>query len=189
MLDTEIVDLFFARDEAAISSCSDKYGAGLRRISANVLNDMEVAKECENDTYMQAWELIPPNEPRTYLFAFLARIIRHISLDVCRKQGAQKRSAVVQELSAELEECIPDRSRGNETESIIDSQELGAVLSGWLRELPAEQRMIFVRRYWYMDSVRDIAKHMSVSEGMVKSSLFRMRNKLRNHLEKEGYEI
>ena len=187
--DNAVIDLFFARDEEAISCCSRKYGHSLRKISRNVVTDEELVKECENDTYMQAWNLIPPNEPRTYLFAFLARIIRSISLDVCRKNAAKKRMAVIRELSTELEECIPDRSKGNDAERILGNKELGAVLSSWLRELPAEQRMMFVRRYWYMDSVRDIAKHIRASEGKVKSSLFRMRNKLREYLEKEGYEI
>lgn len=187
MLDEEIVDLFILRDEKAIASCGEKYGAGLRSISNNVLDDIEAARECENDTYLQAWNLIPPNEPRTYLFPFLARIVRHVSLDRCRKNNAEKRNALVNELSAELEQCIPDI--GTNTEDAVAAGELGSIISSFLRSLPEIQRKIFMRRYWYMDSVSDIAKTFGFSEGKVKTILFRARKKMREYLEKEGYAL
>ena len=109
MLDGDIIDLYLKREPDAIRYTSEKYGARLLALSNRLLQDMETAKECENDTYLQAWERIPPNEPREYFFAFLAKIIRHLSLDVCRKKNRQKRNAVIVELSGELEQCIPDR--------------------------------------------------------------------------------
>ena len=185
--DNNIVDLFIARNEAAISCCSTKYGSNLRRVSMNVVNDEEIVKECENDTYLQAWNLIPPNEPRTYLFPFLAKIIRNISLDFCRKENAQKRKAIVEELSTELEMCIPDRK--SDTEDFLENEALGKLISAYLWTLPEEQRKMFVRRYWYMDSIKDVSKMFCCTDGKVKSTLYRCREGLKHYLEKEGYHI
>ena len=135
MLDGEIIDLYLKREPDAIRHTSEKYGSRLLVLSNRLMQDMETAKECENDTYFQAWERIPPNEPREYFFAFLAKIIRHLSLDVCRKKNRQKRNAVIVELSGELEQCIPDRSSNVQT--AVDGNEFGRVVSEFLRSLPA----------------------------------------------------
>ena len=140
----------------------------------------------ENDTYLQAWQTIPPNEPRNYLFAFLARIIRHISIDRCRYQQRLCRSAYIQELSAELQACIPNPQ---DTEQRMETIALGQTISDFLRQQPEEARNVFVRRYWYMDSVSEIAKRFCISQSKVKSMLFRSRNALRIHLKKEGYTL
>ena len=105
--DTKIIDLFFERDETAIRYASEKYGNRLRSLSHSIVKDRQTAEECENDTYMEAWDTIPPHEPRSYLYAFLARIIRHLSLNRCRDRSRLKRSAFICELSAEMEQCIP----------------------------------------------------------------------------------
>ena len=105
--DTKIIDLFFERDETAIRYASEKYGNRLRSLSHSIVKDRQTAEECENDTYMEAWDTIPPHEPRSYLYAFLARIIRHLSLNCCRDRSRLKRSAFICELSAEMEQCLP----------------------------------------------------------------------------------
>ena len=110
MDDSKIVELYLSRDESAISQTAQKYGTNLRQIANSILNNMASAEECENDTYLEAWNRIPPNEPRTYFFAFLGKIIRHLAIDECRKKTSQKRHALFCELTAEMEECIPSHA-------------------------------------------------------------------------------
>ena len=186
MEDEKIVELYFERNESAIERTSEKYGKRLRAVSNGILKDIETAEECENDTYLEAWNIIPPNEPKTYLYAFLARIIRNISLNFCRKKNALKRNAFVCELSAEMEECIPST---DDMDCRIDDMVFAEIINKFLSELDAEKRKIFVRRYWYMDSVTEISEKLLLSESKVKTSLFRTRKKLREFLEKEGYAL
>lgn len=149
-------------------------------IELYLIQDYETARECENDTYLQAWNRIPPNEPREYFFAFLAKIIRHISLDVCKKRNRQKRSGTLVELTGELEQCIPDLRRN--VEMAVEGKEFGRIVSEFLRTLPEQQRKIFVRRYWFADSVQEIADTFDCSENTVKSILFRVRKRMKNYL-------
>ena len=186
MEDTKIVDLYLIRDEAAIKETSEKYGRRLRSLSEGIVRDLQTAEECENDTYAEAWNFIPPHEPRSYLYAFLARIIRNISLNCCRDRDRLKRQAFICELSREMEECIP---APDDEGCRVDDTALGEALNRFLASLDSQKRNIFVRRYWYMDSVSDIARRYLVSESKVKTTLFRCRNKLREFLEKEGYTI
>lgn len=182
--DEKIVELFLNREEAALSNTADKYGARLRRLAYGIVKDMSTAEECENDTYMEAWKLIPPNEPRTYLFAFLCRIARHISLNCCRNRNRLKRSTFLVELTEEMEQCIPSPS---DTACQVEAILLGEAISKFLRNLPETKRNVFLRRYWYMDSISEIAKRFAIGESKVKTMLFRIRNDLRIYLEKEGY--
>lgn len=186
MDDTQIVELYLLRDEAAIERTAEKYGSRLRTLAYGILTDRQAAEECENDTYMQAWNSIPPHEPRDYLYAFLARISRHIALNFCRDRSRLKRSAFITELSAEMEECIP---APDDTGRRTDDMALAAALNAFLGELNEEKRSIFVRRYWYLDSIADISERFALSESKVKTTLFRCRNRLREHLEKEGYTL
>ncbi len=186
MDDSRIVDLYLLRDETAIKSTADKYSSRLRSLSYGIVKDMQSAEECENDTYMEAWNSIPPHEPRSYLYAFLARIIRHISLNCCRDRNRLKRSAFICELSAEMEQCIPSP---DDVECRIDDAELSRAINGFLGKLDAEKRNIFIRRYWFLDSVADISRRFAISESKVKTTLFRCRNKLREYLSKEGYTL
>ena len=186
MEDGKIVELYFERNESAIERTSEKFGKRLRAVSNGIVKDIETAEECENDTYLEAWNIIPPNEPKTYLYAFLARIIRNISLNCCRKKNALKRNAFVCELSAEMEECIPSP---DDMDCRIDDMVFAEIINKFLSELDAEKRKIFVRRYWYMDSVTEISEKLLLSESKVKTSLFRTRKKLREFLEKEGYAL
>ena len=107
MDDNQIVELYLLRDETAIKQTTEKFGSRLRSLAYRIVNDRQTAEECENDAYMEAWSAIPPHEPRSYLYAFLARITRHISLNCCRDRSRLKRSAFICELSAEMEQCIP----------------------------------------------------------------------------------
>ncbi|MGE4484107.1 MAG: RNA polymerase sigma factor, partial [Oscillospiraceae bacterium] len=184
--DDKIVELFLRRDEAAIEHTSQKYGARLRSLALGIVADLPTSEECENDTYMEAWSMIPPHEPKTYLYAFLARITRHISLNCCRSRSQLKRSALITELSDEMEQCIPS---SDDTAYQVDGILLGELVSKYLRTLPKEKRNVFLRRYWYLDSVSDISKRFSMSESKVKMMLLRSRNDLHQHLEKEGYAL
>jgi RNA polymerase sigma factor (sigma-70 family) len=184
--DSKIVELYLSRNESAISQTAHKYGFRLRRIANNILNNNESAEECENDTYLEAWNLIPPNEPRTYLFAFLGKIIRHISIDMCRRNSAKKRYAIFCELTQEMHECIPGNSdvmREVEVNALTES------IDTFLEACSLEQRNVFVRRYWFFDTISEICKLYGYSQSKVKTMLFRMRKELQIHLEKEGYTI
>ena len=184
--DAGIVEMYLLRDEEAIGQTSARYGSHLRALSQGIVLDRETAEECENDTYLEAWNSIPPHEPRSYLYAFLARITRHISLNCCRDRSRLKRSAYIVELSTEMEECIP---APDDLNCRMDDLALGEAINGFLRGLDQEKRNFFIRRYWYLDTIADISKRFAVSESKVKSTLFRCRRELRQRLEKEGYML
>lgn len=136
MDDNRIVELYLLRDETAIKQTTEKYGSRLRSLACGIVNDQQTAEECENDTYMEAWNTIPPHEPRSYLYAFLARITRHISLNCCRDRNRLKRSAFICELSAELEQCIP---APDDVECRIDDIALSDVINRFLSKLDKEK--------------------------------------------------
>ena len=186
MDDSSIVDLFLAKNEEAIRRTKEKYGARLRALSYNIVCDRETAEECENDTYMKTWSLIPPHEPRTYLYPFLAKIARNLSLNICRARQRLKRSAVISELSAEMEQCIPSP---DDCECAIDDIALKMALNTFLKSLSREKRNIFLRRYWFLDSVAVISDRFGLSESSVKTTLFRCRVQLRQKLIREGYTL
>lgn len=186
MEDEKIIDLYIARNEEAIRYTSEKYGSKLSHISLRITEDAQTAEECANDTYLEAWNRIPPNEPRTYFFPFLSRIIRNLSINRCMEKKRLKRNAYIAELTAEMEQCIPNP---DDVESQMEGEELGRVISAFLRRLPGEKRLMFMQRYYYLDSVSSIAKRFGFSESKVKTSLFRIRNDLREYLIKEGYTI
>ena len=183
MDDKQIVELFFSRDENAIRESAAKYGARLYALAHGIVADRQTAEECEHDTYLEAWNRIPPHEPKNYLYAFLARITRHIALNCCRDRARLKRSAFLCELSREMEACIPSP---DDMDSRIDDMMLREILNGFLGGLPEEKRNLFIRRYWYGESIREIAAACGAGEEKIKSSLFRTRQRLRQCLEKEG---
>lgn len=186
MEDVKIVELYLKREETAIRHTAEKYGNRLRALSKGIVGDFFTAQECENDTYLRAWNSIPPNEPYEYLYAYLARMIRRISLNCCRDRNRLKRSALLCELSAEMEQCIP---APDDTQCRIDQQLLQEALNGFLGNLKEEQRNVFLRRYWFLDSVSAIAKRYQMTGSKVKTMLFRTRSQLRAYLEKEGYQL
>ena len=186
MDDSQIVELYLSRDESAISQTSQKYGTKLRQIAKNVLSDSETSEECENDAYLQTWNLIPPNEPRTYFFSFVGKIVRHLAIDRLRHESRQKRSALYCELTDEMQECIPGSS---DVSQEFDAKELSECITRFLDSCSEEQRNIFVRRYWYFDSVTEICAKYSLPQSKVKTTLFRMREKLKKHLADGGFTV
>ena len=182
--DSGIVELFLERNEQALVFAARKYGASLRKIALAVLGDESDAQECENDAYLKAWNSIPPNEPRTWLLPYLSKLVRETAIDRLRKEQAKKRAAQFTELTQEIESSLPSL---NDVETEVDGALLSAAISAFLRQQPLQKRNIFLRRYWFMDSVAEIAKRYSVSEGKVKTVLFRLRGDLKDHLKREGY--
>lgn len=186
MDDSAIVELYLNRNEDALHQTAAKYGSRLRALAMGITEDFQTAEECENDTYLQAWNSIPPHEPRDYLHPYLARITRHLALNRCRDRDRLKRKAHISQLSAELEQCIggPDNAAQH-----MDELVLRAAINSFLSTLPEQKRNVFLRRYWYLDSVSTIANRYSLSESKVKTVLFRCRHQLQQHLQKEGFFV
>lgn len=184
MEDYQIVDLYWARSEQAIRESDQKYGRMLTHLSFSMLSSSEDAEECVNDTYLEAWQRMPEDRP-AYLGAYLSKIVRCLSVDRFRAAHRQKRGGMGQILE-ELTDCIPD---GNTPMQELENRELAQVLNRFLEELGEEKRRMFLRRYFYSDSTRQIAERLHVSEGKVKTALHRMRNELRERLEKEGIRL
>lgn len=181
MEDREILALFRQRDQGAIPALEERYGRRLRALALRLLGSPEDAEECVSDMYLAAWNAIPPEEP-VYLFAYLTAICRNRALSILNAKNAQKRRGELVALTEELEQCIPDKRREREQ----DAREIGEALNRFLAGVGAEPRRFFLRRYWYAESVREIAQHCGVSESKVKMSLHRTKKKLREFLQKEG---
>jgi RNA polymerase sigma-70 factor (ECF subfamily) len=185
MQDNEIVDLYWARSENAITQTNVKYGSYCRKIAMNIVANNEDSEECVNDTYMSAWNSMPEERP-DLLAPFLAAITRNHALDMYRKSHSQKRGAGHVPLA--LDELL-EVAGGSSTEDEVDLKILSGHINSFLAELSSENRKIFVRRYCYVDPLADIAAAYGMSESGVKSQLFRTRQKLKEFLEKEGYEL
>ncbi len=186
MTDEEIVSLYLLRNESAISHTREKYGTRLRAVSYNILRDRGASEECENDSYMAAWGAIPPARPANCLYAFLARIIRNLSLNRLRDSKRLKRQGEFIALSDELEELI---SSPDDTECEVEARELAGLVGAFLRTLPETKRLIFLRRYWYADSTAELSERFGMSESNVKTTLCRIRAELKEYLKKEGVEL
>lgn len=185
MTDQTIVDLFWQRSEDAIQNTSQKYGKYLTKIAMNILNQYEESEECVNDTYLSAWNQIPPERPQN-LLPYLGRITRCLALNRYDYLKAQKRNAAFDVQLSELEECL---TGGESAETQYEAGEVSAAISAFLRTQKEEARNIFIRRYWYSDSITEIGERFYMSESKVKSILFRTRNRLKMYLESEGYRI
>ena len=185
MEDNAIVDLYWSRSEDAIEETDKKYGAYCRQVSYNILRNPQDADECVNDTYLGAWNAMPPHRPKR-LSSFLGTITRNIALDRYRYNHAQKRSAGVDVMFSELEGCIPANCRAEEA---FELHTVTDVINRFLAGLSSEKRIIFVQRYWYAQPLREIADSLGMSEGQVKSILFRLRAALKTALEKEGVTV
>lgn len=181
MEDTKIIELYWARNEDAIRETDTAYGRKLNSLANRILRSREDAEESVNDTYLRTWEAIPPQWPQ-YFFAFLAAICRHLSLNKLDWKAAAKRNAEVVTLTEEMAMCIPD-TRG---ERELTGKEIGRVLNAFLENLPKESRLIFLRRYWYVDTIAEIAQRYGITESKVKMQLSRTRAKLSAYLEEEG---
>lgn len=184
MEDSKIIELFFARNEDAIRHTDDTYGRRLFTLADNIVKDHQDAEESVSDTYMKAWNTIPPQKP-VHFFAYLARLCRNFALGKLDWRNAAKRSAEVVSLTQEMELCIPDERRDRE----LEAKELGRILDAFLRTLTAENRMVFMRRYWYVDTIAEIAVRYGISESAVNMRLNRTRAKLCTYLEQEGIKV
>ena len=186
MEEKEIIDLYWARSETAIRETDKKYGKFCHSIAYNILFDHADSEECVNDTYLHTWNAIPPRRPNK-LSAFLGRITRNLALNRYDREKAQKRGGGQLELAVEeLADCLPDP---NTVERQMEDKELAEALNRFLDGLPGEARKIFLRRYWQLCTVKEIAVLYGISESKVKMSLMRTRGKLRLFLEKEGIAV
>lgn len=186
MEDSEIIELYFNRAENAIAETKCKYGSYLAALSNNILQNKFDAEECVNDTYLHAWRSIPPQKPKCFR-AFLGSITRNLSLDCYKKRNAQRRVGEnFSLLLSELEDCVPSSEN---VENEFEDGEIAKWISTFIRNQSELNRAFFLRRYWYCDSIKKISKNFGVSEGSVKSSLFRLRNSLKAYLEKEGIKL
>lgn len=186
MEDEEIISLFFSRAETAISQAEDKYGKLCMSVARRILPDERDAEECVNDACMRAWNAIPPEHPRS-LRSYLVKITRNLALDKYAYNNAEKRGTALTSAFEELEPCL--QAKTGDAESEVEAHELSRVLNKFLRDQSKESRVFFVRRYWYGESIREIADACRVSEEKVKTSLFRTRNRLKNALAKEGITV
>lgn len=184
MDDEKIVGLYWQRNESAIAETDLKYGKLCHSVAFGVLGNREDAEECVNDTYVRAWNSIPPDQP-DHLGAYVSKISRRLAIDKYRKKTADKRSAATVSIFDELSEVLPDLSGDNEVERIAVKD----TLNRFIISLSPTNRMIFMRRYWYMDSIRDIARALHTTEVSVKMRLTRMRRKLKDALGREGVEV
>ena len=186
MDDNRIIELYFLRSEEAISATDKKYGAYCLSIARNILPNPEDAREAVNDTYLGAWNAIPPHKPAS-LASFLGKITRRISINKWQAAHTAKRgSGEIPLALEELSECIPSPM---DVEQTLAGKELAEFLNQFVRSLPEMERKVFLCRYWYLEPVKITAKRFGFSESKVKSMLLRTRNKLRKELEKEGIPV
>ncbi len=184
--DTRIVELYWDRSESAIAESQNKYGTYCHCIAYNVLQDDSDAEECVNDTWLRAWESMPPQRP-TGLAAFLGKITRNLALNRLEHNRAQKRGGYQTPLALdELAECVPDAAASADPAEEIA---LRAAVNAFLRALPEETMIVFLQRYFYCSSIKDIARNRKIGENRVKVMLFRARGKFKRFLEKEGIVI
>lgn len=186
MDDAKIVQLYWDRDELAIPATADKYGNYCTSIANNILGNHEDAEECVNDTYLHTWNAIPPHKP-AMLSTFLGKITRNLAFNRYKHNAADKRGGG--ELTAvldELEECV---SGNEDVEQSYEYKELVAAINEFLGTLPSEKRNMFVCRYWYADSIADIAVRFHMNQGAVSMTLNRLRSKLHDYLRKRGYNL
>ena len=185
MEDQEIIELFFARSERAIGEVDAKYGRICRSFSCRIVNDRRDAEECVNDAYLGAWNTIPPERPNP-LLTYLCRIVRNLSLKCVARKCARKRKGNYDLALQELEETLSAR---NTVETEFELRELTRILETFLDALSAENRWIFLRRYWFFDSCRDIAVQMGAGEKAVTVRLVRLRQKLKQYLLEQGVSL
>ena len=185
MDDDAIVALYWARDEDAIAQTERKYGPYCRTIAKNILGSDEDAEECVSDTWHHAWNAMPPQRPDR-LPPFLGRIVRNLSISRWRRERAQKRYAGLDGQLSELEDCLPAPGW---VEEAVEGKELTALLENWLEGLERDERIVFLRRYWYGDPVKDLAKALGMGANQTTKRLLRLRKDLKGFLEREGYGV
>ena len=185
MQDSEIVDLYWARNEEAITETNKSYGRYCRKIAMNIVANDEDTEECINDTYLSAWNTMPEERPNL-LAPFLAVIVRNHALTLYRRSHSKKRGSGQTDIAIEELSSVADSAS---TEDMVDMSLLSEHINSFLAGLNSNERIVFVRRYFYVEPLADIAVYLSMSESAVKSMLFRLRQKLKAYLVKEGYEL
>ena len=181
MEDAAIVQLYWDRDEQAIPVTAKKYGAYCHTVAANILQSPEDAEECVNDTWLGAWNAMPPHRPEK-LSVFLGRITRNLALNRCRYNNAQKRSSNLREVLGELADCADPQHK-------LEQKELTAALNTFLQTLPEGKRGLFLQRYWYAQPIGEIARQRLMTQGAVTMQLKRLRAQLRSFLEERGMDV
>jgi len=183
--DKVIIQHYWDREERAINETDEKYGSFCLRIAENILGNQEDSKECVNDTYLKTWNTIPPNRPKIFP-AFIGKIVRNLSYDrYAYNRMAKRGGGQINEVFDELSECIPDRS----ADITCDENELKDAIDSFTDTLSKRNKIIFVRRYWFTESVKDIALKMNMSENSVSAVLKRIRKKLQNYLTERGFDV
>ena len=185
MEDSQIIELYFQRDEAALAATKAKYGAYCHAIARNILSVDADAEECVSDAYLQAWNAIPPQKPDK-LGAWLGRVVRNTAFNLWKKNRRQKRYAGIEQLLSELEDCIPSPLT---VEREIEEQELTEAINAWLASLPKSDRVLFVRRYWLGEAVNALAQETGTSPSELAKRMYRLRQHLKSTLEQEGYSL
>lgn len=185
MLDSKIVALFFARSEQAIPELDKKYGAACHRTANNILDNPQDAEECVNDAYLGVWNTVPPQDPEP-LSTYVLRIVRNLSIKRLQHNRAAKRAGNYQECYEELSECIADNTT---PETAYDAKELTHYIEEFLDGLNRTNRLLFVRRYWYLDSIKGLASATGLNEGAVRTRLSRMRQELKEQLQEKGVMV
>ena len=184
MQDNELLKMYFDRNEQAISETAEQYGRYCMYIADNILQNRQDSEECVNDAYVTLWNTIPPQKPQS-LKAYLAKVLRNAALSMVRKHNAKQRgSGAVDEIIDELREAETDTP-----ESITDAKMMSELINGFVKGLEKQQRIIFVKRYWYLCPSKQIAKECDLSVGNVNMTLHRLRQQLKNYLEQEGFKI
>lgn len=181
MNDIEIIDLFFERSETAITEIDIKYGKICLNVAHNILKNVHDSEECVNDTYLSLWNSIPPNRPNK-LMAFTLKVTRNLALKRLEYNTARKRNPDVIISFSELEDVISNDLLSSD----LEDKEIGRLLNSFLRNAKQESRKVFIRRYYFLDSISDISSRYGYSESKVKNMLYHTRKKLREYLEKEG---
>ena len=182
--DETILDLYFERSEEALSATVEKYGALLRSLAWNILGNHEDVEECVNDTYVAAWNAIPPQRPE-YLKAYLCKIVRNFSLDRVREKTREKRGGG--NIPLILDEMQDLLASDDDIAQTVETQELSQMISDYLREQPDRKRIIFLKRYYFASTINEIAEEQKTTEGAVKILLYRMRRELKQVLQDRGY--
>ncbi len=181
MDDNRIIELFWERDEEAIEAAAEKYGSYCMSVAFNILSGKEDAEECVSDAYNRAWNSIPPKKPES-LRAFLGCLTRNAALDRRDYLYAARRDQRLNSIFEELSQCLPAHT---DVEQIAEDEQVVEVINSFLSSIELKKRQVFVRRYWYSDSVEDISVMFGMTQSAVKSMLFRLRTKLREHLARE----
>ncbi len=185
MEDNKIIELFWAREEEAVSETASKYGKLCFAIAGNILQNREDREECVSDTYLALWNAIPTAWPQRFA-AFIGRIVRNLALDRYAYLHAGKRAQGAAVAFEELEECVSGK---DSPEDETENKRVEEAINAFLADLEKDKRRVFVMRYWYFDSLEKISQRTGFSEGKIKSMLFQLRKKLRAHLESEGIEV